>query len=132
MKSAVFWDVAPCRSCVNRRYGGTYRLHLQGRNIRERGTSASRWQQSVRSLKYSPAKHENVCLLFGRNPPEFYQTSIDFMMERHTVLSGSFFLVSGCLDRSFLLSSEQTVLYISNADCFCVWVCFGDSEIDTA
>jgi hypothetical protein len=30
MKNAVFWDVAPCRSCVNRLFGGTYRLHLQG------------------------------------------------------------------------------------------------------
>jgi hypothetical protein len=31
MKRAVFWDVAPCRNGVNRRFGGTYRLHLQGR-----------------------------------------------------------------------------------------------------
>jgi hypothetical protein len=31
MKKAVFWDVAPCRSCVNRRFRGMYRLHLQGR-----------------------------------------------------------------------------------------------------
>jgi hypothetical protein len=30
LKNAVFWDVAPCRSYVNRRFGGTYRLHLQG------------------------------------------------------------------------------------------------------
>jgi hypothetical protein len=45
MKNAVFWDVAPSRSCVNRRFGGTYRLHLQGRKIRERGTSVSRWLQ---------------------------------------------------------------------------------------
>jgi hypothetical protein len=30
MKNAVFLDVASCRYCVNRRYGGTYRLHLQG------------------------------------------------------------------------------------------------------
>jgi hypothetical protein len=37
MKNAVFWDVAPCSSCVNRRFGGTYRLYLQGRKIRERG-----------------------------------------------------------------------------------------------
>jgi hypothetical protein len=22
MKNAVFWDVAPCRYCVNRRFGG--------------------------------------------------------------------------------------------------------------
>jgi hypothetical protein len=27
------WDVVPCRSCVNRRFGGTYRLHLQCRKI---------------------------------------------------------------------------------------------------
>jgi hypothetical protein len=38
-KNTVFWDVTPCRSCVNRRFGGTYRLHLQGRKIREQGTS---------------------------------------------------------------------------------------------
>jgi hypothetical protein len=29
MKNAVFWDVAPCRSSVTRRFGRTYRLHLQ-------------------------------------------------------------------------------------------------------
>jgi hypothetical protein len=29
MKNAVFWDVAPCTSCVNRRFGRMYRLHLQ-------------------------------------------------------------------------------------------------------
>jgi hypothetical protein len=41
MKNVIFWDVAPCRPCVNRRIGGTYRLHLQ-----ERGTSVSRWLQT--------------------------------------------------------------------------------------
>jgi hypothetical protein len=30
VKNAVFWDVAPCRYFVNRRFGGTYRLHLEG------------------------------------------------------------------------------------------------------
>jgi hypothetical protein len=40
IKNAIFWDVTPCRSCVNRRVGGTYRLHLQGRKIRERRTSS--------------------------------------------------------------------------------------------
>jgi hypothetical protein len=40
---AVFRDVAPCVSCVNRRFGGTYRLNLQGRKIRKRETSVSRW-----------------------------------------------------------------------------------------
>jgi hypothetical protein len=51
MKNAVFLDVAPCRCCVNRRFGGTYRLHLQGRKIRERGTSVSRWPQAAVSSK---------------------------------------------------------------------------------
>jgi hypothetical protein len=46
VKNADFWDVVPCRSCVNRRFGGMYRLHLQGRKIRERGTSVSRWLQT--------------------------------------------------------------------------------------
>jgi hypothetical protein len=46
MKNAFFWDVAPCRSCVNRCVGGTYYLHLQGRQIRERGTSVITWLQT--------------------------------------------------------------------------------------
>jgi hypothetical protein len=41
--ASVFWDVAPCRSCVNRRFEETSGLHLQGRKIHERGTSMSRW-----------------------------------------------------------------------------------------
>jgi hypothetical protein len=43
LKKTLFWDMAPCRYCVNRRFGGTYRLHLQStrknKKIRERGTS---------------------------------------------------------------------------------------------
>jgi hypothetical protein len=31
----VFWVVAQCRYCVNRRFEGSYRLHLQGRRICE-------------------------------------------------------------------------------------------------
>jgi hypothetical protein len=47
MKNVVFWDVAPCRFYVNRRFGGTYRLHLQGRKIHERRTSVSRCLQTA-------------------------------------------------------------------------------------
>jgi hypothetical protein len=32
MKNAVFWNVAPCRSCVNRRFGGTWLLTLVTRS----------------------------------------------------------------------------------------------------
>jgi hypothetical protein len=42
----IFMDVALCRSWVNRCFRGTYRLHLQGRKLRERGTSVSRWLQT--------------------------------------------------------------------------------------
>jgi hypothetical protein len=45
IKNAVFWDVSPCRSCVNRRFSGNYRLHLQVRRIRERGISVRMWLQ---------------------------------------------------------------------------------------
>jgi hypothetical protein len=34
-------------------FGGTYRLHLQGRKIRERGTSVSRWLQTKPSVENS-------------------------------------------------------------------------------
>jgi hypothetical protein len=27
MKNGVFWDVIPCGSCKNQRFGGTWRLH---------------------------------------------------------------------------------------------------------
>jgi hypothetical protein len=30
MKNCVSWDVKPCRSCKNRRFGGTWCLHHQG------------------------------------------------------------------------------------------------------
>jgi hypothetical protein len=39
IKNAVFWDVTPCRSCMNRHLGETYRIHLQGIKIRERGAA---------------------------------------------------------------------------------------------
>jgi hypothetical protein len=29
LKNVIFWDVAPCRSCVNQRFAGMYYLHQQ-------------------------------------------------------------------------------------------------------
>jgi hypothetical protein len=48
MKNAVFWDVAPCRYFVNRRFGGTYRLHFQG--IRNPRAMNQREQVAVASV----------------------------------------------------------------------------------
>jgi hypothetical protein len=34
MKSSIFWDITPCSPLkFSRHFGGTYRLHLQGRRI---------------------------------------------------------------------------------------------------
>jgi hypothetical protein len=46
MKSTIIWDITPCSPLrVNRRLGGAYRLHLQGRRInRARNHRESSWQ----------------------------------------------------------------------------------------
>jgi hypothetical protein len=43
-----FWDVAPCSSCVQIRFRGTYRLHLQGRRWRRYIHPKRRFTQDVR------------------------------------------------------------------------------------
>jgi hypothetical protein len=30
----IFWEITPCGSYKNRRFGGSYRLHLQGARVR--------------------------------------------------------------------------------------------------
>jgi hypothetical protein len=46
LKNTIFWDITPCSPLkVNRRFGGTYRLNLQGRKIsRARNQRESGWQ----------------------------------------------------------------------------------------
>jgi hypothetical protein len=51
MKSSSFWDITPCRQLkVNRRFGGTYRLHLQDRTNRARYQRENRCQAFVWTL----------------------------------------------------------------------------------
>jgi hypothetical protein len=58
MKSTIFWDITPCSSWkVNRRFGGTHRLHLQGRRISharnpQHGRDMFLWNISWHSLDY--------------------------------------------------------------------------------
>jgi hypothetical protein len=41
MMNTVFWDMMPCGSCKNRRFGGTYRLHHKdGKNQRAKNVSS--------------------------------------------------------------------------------------------
>jgi hypothetical protein len=46
MNSTIFWDITPCSPLkFNRRFGETYRLHLQCRKMsRARNQRESRWQ----------------------------------------------------------------------------------------
>jgi hypothetical protein len=58
----IFWDITLCSPLsVNRRFGWTYRLHLQGRKI----ISASRWQLLacwfLAELISSTLKMEAIC-----------------------------------------------------------------------
>jgi hypothetical protein len=73
IKNVVFWDVAPCTPFVTRRFGETYGLHLQGRNIRERGARASK---RLRSQIHSS------------------ETSVHKRSTRHTSQKKTFFIVS--------------------------------------
>jgi hypothetical protein len=42
MNVAIFWDIEPCSPYVNRRFGGTYHLHLQVWKSAEQETACSR------------------------------------------------------------------------------------------
>jgi hypothetical protein len=58
MKSTTFRDITPCNPLkVNRRFGGTYLLHLQGLISRAWCQHESRWQAEVwRWKRYVPPK----------------------------------------------------------------------------
>jgi hypothetical protein len=45
MKNAIFWDITPCGSCKNRRFGGMYRLNRQAdKSQRVRKEASSNWR----------------------------------------------------------------------------------------
>jgi hypothetical protein len=61
MKTAVFWDITPCSPLkVNRRFGGTYLLHLQGPRI-----SRARYQRESRKRCVPPKRRLNFSGLYG-------------------------------------------------------------------
>jgi hypothetical protein len=68
MKNYVFWYVAPYRYYVNRHFGGTYRLYLQGVKIRERVTSVSLQPPAQAGSLLADFLHlEDGCDTFLRN-----------------------------------------------------------------
>jgi hypothetical protein len=61
IKNAMFWDITPCSPLkVNWRFGGTYRLHLQGRRI-----SRARNQRESRCLSLPPALTPFSCSAYS-------------------------------------------------------------------
>jgi hypothetical protein len=52
MKSYTFWEITPCSLLkFNRRFGGMFSLHLQGRKINQtRKQRESRWQAEHRGF----------------------------------------------------------------------------------
>jgi hypothetical protein len=49
MKSTIFWDITPCSPLsIHRRFGGTYRFHLQGR--KNKFSNKPAWKQVASSF----------------------------------------------------------------------------------
>jgi hypothetical protein len=48
LKSIFFWDMTPCSALSGtRRFGGTYRLHLQGRRIVQQSSEQASGKRSL-------------------------------------------------------------------------------------
>jgi hypothetical protein len=60
MKNAVFWDVTPCGSCKNRRFGGMCLLHLHGDRIQRAINNVSSNYQSKHTTTKCHVKTSNV------------------------------------------------------------------------
>jgi hypothetical protein len=65
IKSINFWDIMPCSPMsVNRRFGGTYRLHLQGRKNKRQETSKQAGDTPWTTWRYIPEVdilHNHCC-----------------------------------------------------------------------
>jgi hypothetical protein len=85
VKSSFFWDITQCGLLnVNRRCGGRYRLHLQGRRISQtRNQHEAGSRQSSRLAYYLTLKMEVKCSS---------ETSVDFQ-RLHVVISQKMELV---------------------------------------
>jgi hypothetical protein len=97
MKSTIFWDITPCSQLsVNRRFGGTYSLHLQGRKI-----SWAR-KTSVKACgKQNFFDPEDVGDMFLRNvgwhstdytalhPRKWYSSMLKLILRKQNILQSS-------------------------------------------
>jgi hypothetical protein len=97
MKNDVFWDVAPYIYFVNRRFGGTYRLHLQGirnprvMNQREQvAVSCRSWISYTLKIEAIRSYETSVNKISTQPHPRRRHSSITVSLPVvHTVLVGS-------------------------------------------
>jgi hypothetical protein len=72
MNVAIFWDIAPYSPNMNRRFGGTYRLHVQGRKLAEQESSVQQvagsfclWSLLCASVAHSDGSFFLRCMYYG-------------------------------------------------------------------
>jgi hypothetical protein len=80
-KSTIFWNITPCSPLkLTRRFGVTYRVHIQGRRINQR---ESRWQFTLVtcSAYFSTLKMEAICS--SKASVDTQQTTEDGTLHNH-------------------------------------------------
>jgi hypothetical protein len=74
MKSCIFWDITQCsQPKVNRRFGGTYGLHLQGRISQAKNSVKAGGKQSITRIRCHSFTHDHI-LIFVTVVPKYVNT----------------------------------------------------------
>jgi hypothetical protein len=82
LKSTIFWDITSCNPLrVIRRFGGTYRLHLQGRKISRARNQRERW--FLAQIIFSTLKMEATC--FSETSADTQRTTRRYIPEDGTL-----------------------------------------------
>jgi hypothetical protein len=78
LKSINFWDITPCSPLsVNRRFGGTFRLHIQGRRNK---------------FSKKPASKQVACHLHNHRCENLKSYTVYFFLEYTTTFYGAPFM----------------------------------------
>jgi hypothetical protein len=123
-KSTIFWYITTCSQLkVNRRFGGTHRLHLQGQRIsRARNQRECRWQASYCStLKMEAISSAETSI-------DFQRTTRRYVPEYSTLNVNCSLLLS---DRNLNLYkyiskfSKEKIVWISfqTLSSYYIWLC---------
>jgi hypothetical protein len=62
MNAAIFWDITPCSPYMNRRFGGTFNLYLQGRKSVGKESSAKKIAGLISTLKIEVIRSSETSL----------------------------------------------------------------------